>query len=127
MQLTSPCSDLGAFVDGELETSAADRFNDHLDTCTACREALADQMQIEARLSVIAERRTPQVAINTELHTALVVYGSTVVAVTAALLGAPAISCVLAPMIGFQVLSFLRTIRARRRQGARSAISTTHD
>lgn len=52
----SPCEDLVGFADGELEPDRAAAFRAHLRTCEACRRGLVEAMQLNARLSELAER-----------------------------------------------------------------------
>jgi anti-sigma factor RsiW len=52
----SPCDDLVGFADGELEPDRAAAFRAHLRTCEACRRGLVEAMQLNARLSELAER-----------------------------------------------------------------------
>ena len=52
----SPCDDLVGFADGELEPQRAAAFRAHLRTCEACRRGLVEAMQLNARLSELAER-----------------------------------------------------------------------
>lgn len=47
----SPCDDLVAFADGELEPERASAFRDHLRACARCRNRLTDEMQLSARLT----------------------------------------------------------------------------
>jgi len=54
----SPCDDLVGFADGELEPDRAAAFRAHLRTCEACRRGLVEAMQLNARLSELAERAT---------------------------------------------------------------------
>lgn len=54
----SPCDDLVGFADGELEPDRAAAFRSHLRTCEACRRGLVEAMQLNARLSELAERAT---------------------------------------------------------------------
>jgi anti-sigma factor RsiW len=52
----SPCDDLVGFADGELEPDRAAAYRAHLRTCEACRRGLVEAMQLNARLSELAER-----------------------------------------------------------------------
>jgi anti-sigma factor RsiW len=54
----SPCDDLVGFADGELEPDRAAAFRAHLRSCEACRRGLVEAMQLNARLSELAERAT---------------------------------------------------------------------
>ncbi|MGH9889409.1 MAG: anti-sigma factor family protein [bacterium] len=54
----SPCDDLVGFADGELAPDRATAFRAHLRTCDACRRGLVEAMQLNARLSELAERAT---------------------------------------------------------------------
>jgi anti-sigma factor RsiW len=56
LETMSPCDDLVGFADGELEPDRAAAFRAHLRTCEACRRGLVEAMQLNARLSELAER-----------------------------------------------------------------------
>jgi anti-sigma factor RsiW len=56
LETMSPCDDLIGFADGELEPDRAAAFRAHLRTCEACRSGLVEAMQLNARLSELAER-----------------------------------------------------------------------
>jgi anti-sigma factor RsiW len=58
LETMSPCDDLVGFADGELEPDRAAAFRSHLRTCEACRRGLVEAMQLNARLSELAERAT---------------------------------------------------------------------
>jgi tetratricopeptide (TPR) repeat protein len=51
--MSSPCSNLTGFVDGELSDESAEEFRVHLATCDACPSGLVEAMQLSARLSEI--------------------------------------------------------------------------
>jgi anti-sigma factor RsiW len=48
---TTPCDDLVAFVDGELDSERAAAFRVHLRTCETCQSGLVEAVQLSARLS----------------------------------------------------------------------------
>lgn len=52
----SPCDDLVAFADGELDPDRAAAFREHLRTCERCRRALVEVLQLSARLSELRPR-----------------------------------------------------------------------
>jgi anti-sigma factor RsiW len=58
LETVSPCDDLVGFADGELEPDRATAFRAHLRTCEACRRGLVEAMQLNARLSELAQRPT---------------------------------------------------------------------
>ncbi|MDQ1591660.1 MAG: hypothetical protein QOG71_2287 [Pyrinomonadaceae bacterium] len=43
---TSPCLDVAAYLDGELDVAAAARFEQHTKTCAACATALSEQRRL---------------------------------------------------------------------------------
>ncbi len=45
-QATSPCLDVAAYLDGELDESAGARFEQHTKTCAPCATALAEQRRL---------------------------------------------------------------------------------
>ncbi len=47
------CEMLSAFVDGELDATAAQAFRDHLPGCPACDRDLLWQIQLQARISTL--------------------------------------------------------------------------
>ena len=47
----TPCGDLIAFADGELDPERAAVFRIHLRTCEACQSALIETVLLSARLS----------------------------------------------------------------------------
>lgn len=49
------CEMLAAFVDGELDATAAKAFRDHLTGCSACEKDLLWQLQLDAALSTMRE------------------------------------------------------------------------
>jgi putative zinc finger protein len=53
---TSPCDDLIAFVDGELDPERAAAFREHLRTCEVCQIGLVEAVQLSARLSELPPR-----------------------------------------------------------------------
>lgn len=53
---TTPCDDLIAFADGELDPERAAAFRIHLRTCEACQSALIEAVQLSARLSELTQR-----------------------------------------------------------------------
>ena len=53
---TTPCDDLIAFADGELDSERAAAFRIHLCTCEACQSALIEAVQLSARLSELKPR-----------------------------------------------------------------------
>lgn len=53
---TTPCDDLIAFADGELDSERAAAFRSHLRTCEACQSALIEAVQLSARLSELTPR-----------------------------------------------------------------------
>jgi anti-sigma factor RsiW len=65
------CKDLGAFMDYELNDGDARRFLDHLDTCNACRKHFGDALEVDARLSYIAEEENLRTLIRTPASHAL--------------------------------------------------------
>lgn len=56
MAESTPCGDLIAFVDGELDAERAAAFRVHLQTCETCETALVEAVQLGARLSELAPR-----------------------------------------------------------------------
>lgn len=52
----TPCDDLIAFADGELDSERAAAFRIHLRTCEACQRALVEAVQLSARLSELTPR-----------------------------------------------------------------------
>ena len=53
---TTPCDELIAFADGELDAERAAAFRNHLRTCEACQGALIEAVQLSARLSELTPR-----------------------------------------------------------------------
>ncbi len=53
---TTPCDDLIAFADGELDAERAAAFRIHLRACEACQSALIEAVQLSARLSELTPR-----------------------------------------------------------------------
>lgn len=47
------CWQVGAFVDGDLDTERADAFREHLDGCAKCQAEVLAQQQMKARLSTL--------------------------------------------------------------------------
>ena len=47
----TPCDDLLAFTDGELDSERAAAFRIHLRTCEACQRTLIEAVHLSARLS----------------------------------------------------------------------------
>jgi hypothetical protein len=56
---TLRCGDLGPFFDDELPPERAEAFRLHLGTCETCQRDLEGHMQLDARLSALAESREP--------------------------------------------------------------------
>ena len=52
----TPCGDLIAFADGELDSERAAAFRIHLRTCEACQSALIEAVKLSARLSELTPR-----------------------------------------------------------------------
>jgi anti-sigma factor RsiW len=49
---TSPCLDVAAYLDGELDDATSTRFEQHTKTCAACAVALRDQRRLLCVLDV---------------------------------------------------------------------------
>jgi anti-sigma factor RsiW len=58
LETMCPCDDLVGFADGELEPDRAAAFRAHLRTCEVCQRGLVEAMQLNARLSELAQRPT---------------------------------------------------------------------
>lgn len=52
------CEDLAPFMDDAMSDDDAERFLVHLDACSTCQTDLDDALQIDARLSFLAEEGT---------------------------------------------------------------------
>ncbi|MCH7838168.1 MAG: zf-HC2 domain-containing protein, partial [Chloroflexi bacterium] len=52
--------DLSAYVDGQLEPPARDRLEAHIETCTPCREALAELRALRSALQELPPATAPR-------------------------------------------------------------------
>lgn len=134
------CDDLVAFTEGELASAAANKFRDHLRTCSVCQEKLPGTLQLEARLSCLNEGRIARdgrhprqswdafladLAIKAP-HVLPVLAMGTLLAAIAAALDIPATTCSAIPLamflgirLGIKLLQAWRNLRAAKRAASR--------